>query len=117
MSDANEVQDGLPGWLISAARAATALGFRELGSEASVATAWLQRIERMPAIALRQTRGRGAEGIEPESMARLLGVFRRHGLELRAAGAGWPAVLVCNDPAALEAVRSANGKGDAGGDK
>ena len=54
--------------------------------------------------------GRCAEGVAPGSMARLLSVFRRHGLELRGAAGGHPATLICNDPTALDDVRAANGK-------
>ena len=115
MSDTIEVQDNLPGWLFTAARSACGISFLELSEEASVSTSWMQKIERMPAIGLRQSRGRGSAGIERESIARVLNVFERHGLELRGAAGGHPAMLICNDPAALEAVRAANGKSvDAG---
>ena len=100
-----------PGWLTSAARAACGFGYRELAEAAEVSTAWLQKIERLSVISPRQARGGpGAEGVDKAPVLRLLAEFRKHGLELRAAGAGWPAALVCNDPVALEAVRAANGK-------
>ena len=79
---------------MAAGRAACGYGYRELAEAASVATTWLMKIVRMPSIKLRASRGRGAEGIEPESMRRLLDVFRRHGLELRGAAAGHHAMLL-----------------------
>ena len=113
MIEAIEVQDDLPGWLISAARGACALSYRELCAEAGVAMSWVVRIEKLEAIVLRHERGRGAEGIDPASMARLLATFRKHGLELRGAAAGHPAMLVCVDPLALQARRAAEFEGRA----
>ena len=112
MNNAAEVMDNLPGWLISAARTACAFGYRELATAAEVSGSWLQRIERLPAIKLRHARGRGAEGVEVESMRRLLTVFRRHGLDMRAAAGGHYAALVCVDPVALEKARRKGGKAD-----
>ena len=113
MSDTVEVQDDLPGWLFSAARAACAVAFLDLAEAANVSTAWIQRIERLPVIGLRHARGRGAEGVDPAPLGRLLAVFRGHGLELRGAAGVHPAMLVCVDPVALEAIRAANGKSGA----
>jgi hypothetical protein len=112
MSDAIEAMGDLPGWLISAARTACAFGYRELATAAKVSNSWLQRIEKLQAITIRHERGRGAEGIDIDSMQRLLSVFRRHGLELRAAVGGHHAALVCVDPKALQRARVKGGKGE-----
>ena len=105
-----DVPDAIPGALISAARAAVAMGFREIAAESDISGTWLQRIERLPSIALRTDTGPGARGIDPEPMARLLTLFRKRGIELRAAGGGHPATLAIVDPVAVMLSRDEAGK-------
>ena len=101
----------LPGWLFSAARAATSLGFRELAEQASVGNVFLLKLEKLAVVEVREGPGRGITGVDAEPLARVLALYRKHGLELRPAGAGWPAALLAVDPVALDRVRASQGKG------